>query len=35
MIMTIESIDRQKHPVLIDQMFRMRAEVFSSRLGWR
>jgi len=34
MIMTIESIDRQKHPVLIDQMFRMRAEVFSSRLGW-
>ena len=34
MILNIESIDRHKHPVLIDQMFRMRAEVFSGRLGW-
>lgn len=34
MIVTIESIDQQKHPLLIDQMFRMRAEVFSGRLGW-
>ena len=34
MILTIESIDRQKHPGLIDQMFCMRAEVFAGRLGW-
>lgn len=34
MIFTIESVDQDKHPELIDQMFRMRAEVFSGRLGW-
>ncbi|MAW85665.1 MAG: hypothetical protein CMJ42_03945 [Phyllobacteriaceae bacterium] len=34
MILTIETIDRQKHPRFIDQMFCMRAEVFADRLGW-
>ncbi len=34
MILTIESVDQDKHPELIDEMFRMRAEVFSGRLGW-
>jgi len=34
MIITIESVDRNKHSDLIDEMFRMRAEVFSGRLGW-
>jgi acyl homoserine lactone synthase len=34
MILTIESIERQANPDLIDQMFRMRAEVFAGRLGW-
>ena len=34
MIFTIESVDQDKHPELIDQMFRMRAEVFSGRHGW-
>ena len=34
MILTIESIDQHDHPELVDQMFQMRAEVFSSRLGW-
>lgn len=34
MIVTIEGPDRAKFPELIDEMFRMRAEVFSGRLGW-
>ena len=34
MILTIESHNRHHHPDLIDQMFQMRAEVFSGRLGW-
>lgn len=34
MIFAIESVDQDKHAELIDQMFRMRAEVFSGRLGW-
>lgn len=34
MILTIESPERQSHANLIDKMFRMRAEVFSGRLGW-
>ncbi|WP_425416284.1 acyl-homoserine-lactone synthase [Oricola indica] len=34
MILTIESHNRHHFPELIDQMFRMRAEVFSGRLGW-
>ena len=34
MIFAIESVDQYKHPRLIDEMFRMRAEVFSGRLGW-
>jgi hypothetical protein len=34
MIFTIESVDQYKYPELIDEMFRMRAEVFSGRLGW-
>jgi len=34
MIFTIESNDRDKYPSLIDEMFRMRAEVFHDRLGW-
>ncbi|MBO9422576.1 hypothetical protein J7481_23915 [Labrenzia sp. R4_2] len=34
MIFTIESVDQDKHRELIDEMFRMRAEVFSGRLGW-
>ena len=34
MIFAIESVDQDKHPELIDQMFRMRAEVFSGRHGW-
>lgn len=34
MILTIESHNRHHFPDLIDHMFRMRAEVFSGRLGW-
>lgn len=34
MIVTIESPDRANYPDLIDEIYRMRAEVFSSRLGW-
>lgn len=34
MIFTIESNDQHKYPELIEEMFRMRAEVFSSRLAW-
>ncbi len=34
MILAIESNDRLHYQGLIDHMFRMRAEVFSSRLGW-
>ena len=34
MILTIESHNRYEFPDLIDQMFEMRAEVFSGRLGW-
>jgi acyl homoserine lactone synthase len=34
MIITIESVDQDKHSDLIDEMFRMRAEVFSGRLSW-
>lgn len=34
MIMTIEGVDRDRHPVLIDEMFRMRTAVFFDRLEW-
>lgn len=34
MILAIEGIDRHAYPNLFDQMFRMRAAVFSARLGW-
>lgn len=34
MIFTVESVDQGKYPELIDEMFRMRAEVFHGRLGW-
>lgn len=34
MIFAIESVVQDKQPELIDEMFRMRAEVFSGRLGW-
>lgn len=34
MITVIESVDRHRHRVLIDQMFRMRAQVFAERLEW-
>jgi len=34
MIFAIESADQDKYPALFDAMFRMRAEVFSGRLGW-
>ena len=34
MIFAIESADQDKYPELFDEMFRMRAEVFSGRLGW-
>ncbi|MCB1450338.1 MAG: hypothetical protein KDJ67_09515 [Nitratireductor sp.] len=34
MILTIESPERSNFSDLIDDMFRMRAEVFSGRLGW-
>tara|TARA_R110002012_G_scaffold95194_1_gene230124 strand:+ start:8652 stop:9323 length:672 start_codon:yes stop_codon:yes gene_type:complete len=34
MIFTIESVDQDKYPELFDEMLRMRAEVFSGRLGW-
>jgi acyl homoserine lactone synthase len=30
----IERVDSNRHPQLMDKMFRMRAEVFSHRLGW-
>ncbi len=35
MIVTvIEGVDRDRHPALIDAMFRMRAAVFAERLEW-
>jgi len=34
MILTIESHNQPEFPDLIDQMFQMRGEVFSGRLGW-
>lgn len=34
MILAIEGVDRAAHPNLFGQMFRMRAAVFSERLGW-
>lgn len=34
MILAIEGVDRHASPDLFDQMFRMRAAVFSDRLGW-
>ncbi len=34
MILAIEGVDRHAYPDLFDQMFRMRAVVFSERLGW-
>lgn len=34
MITVIEGVDRDRHPGLIDQMFRIRASVFADRLGW-
>lgn len=34
MIMTIEGVDRDRQPALIDAMFRMRAAVFADRLEW-
>lgn len=34
MILAIEGVDRQAYPELFEQMFRMRAAVFSERLGW-
>ena len=34
MIFAIEGVDRHAYPDLFDQMFRMRAAVFSERLGW-
>lgn len=34
MITVIEGVDRDRHPALIDAMFRMRAAVFAGRLDW-
>lgn len=34
MITVIEGVDRDRHPILIDAMFRMRAAVFADRLEW-
>ncbi|WP_202331045.1 acyl-homoserine-lactone synthase [Mesorhizobium sp. L-8-3] len=34
MIITIEGVDRDSHPTVIDAMFRMRAAVFAARLEW-
>lgn len=34
MITVIEGVDRDRHPDLIEEMFRMRAAVFADRLGW-
>ena len=34
MIITVEGVDRDRHPALIDEMFRMRAAVFADRLEW-
>jgi acyl homoserine lactone synthase len=34
MILAIEGVDRHAYPDLFEQMFRMRAAVFSERLGW-
>lgn len=34
MITIVEGVDRDHHPALIDEMFRMRAEVFANRLEW-
>lgn len=34
MIIAIDNAERNNYPALIDGMFRMRAEVYSGRLGW-
>lgn len=34
MITVVEGVDRNRHPGLIEAMFRMRAAVFAERLGW-
>ena len=34
MIKVIEGVERGRPPELLDQMFRIRAEVFADRLGW-
>ena len=34
MIRIVEGVDTGLYPKLMDEMFRMRAEVFSGRLGW-
>lgn len=34
MIITVNNANRQQHADLVDQMFRLRAEVFHERLGW-
>lgn len=34
MITVIEGVDRDRHPALIEEMFRMRAAVFAERLEW-
>ena len=34
MITVIEGVDRDRHPALIEAMFRMRAAVFAERLEW-
>lgn len=34
MITVIEGVDRNRHPALIEAMFRMRASVFADRLEW-
>lgn len=34
MIKIVEGVDRDRHPALIDAMFRMRAAVFADRLDW-
>ncbi len=33
-IRIVERVDSHQHPHLMDEMFRMRAEVFAGRLGW-
>lgn len=34
MITIVEGTERERHPTLIDEMFRMRAAVFADRLEW-